>query len=541
NELIKRYQPRFNVRLKDDKSYPYIKIHWQDPFPKISITRRIQSDGARYYGPFTSAWAVRQTLDALRRIFPYLSCSRPITGKDSRPCLYYHLKRCAGPCIGAVSQEEYREIIQGLADFLEGHAEKVIAELRARMQKAADELQFERAALYRDQIRAAEFIAARQQTVGSSLVDQDVIAFAREDRDTCVQVFFVRNGKLIGREFFLLEGVGEEKEAEIMSSFLKQFYDEAAFVPSEILLPIQADEVQIIESWLWHKSGQRVTLQVPQNGPPRRLVKMAAENALETLNALRSQWQADTNQQLEALVQLQEALGLESPPARIECYDISTLQGRDTVGSMVVFVQGTPRKSDYRRFRVRGLGALGEPNDYASMREVLRRRFRRAVEKENASDPGSKARASDAAWKLLPNLLLVDGGKGQLNVAVEVLEEFGLSEVVPAVGLAKRHEELFVPGRSDPIVLPPGSQGLFLVQRIRDEAHRFAVTYHRSRRRQRTTTSVLDDIPGIGPKRRQALLRRFGSLEAIRQASLEELAAVPGMTWSAAQAVKDQL
>ncbi|HIQ05529.1 MAG TPA: excinuclease ABC subunit UvrC, partial [Anaerolineae bacterium] len=524
-----------------DKSYPYIKIHWQDPFPKISITRRIQSDGARYYGPFTSAWAVRQTLDALRRIFPYLSCSRPITGKDSRPCLYYHLKRCAGPCIGAVSQEEYREIIQGLADFLEGHAEKVIAELRARMQKAADELQFERAALYRDQIRAAEFIAARQQTVGSSLVDQDVIAFAREDRDTCVQVFFVRNGKLIGREFFLLEGVGEEKEAEIMSSFLKQFYDEAAFVPSEILLPIQADEVQIIESWLWHKSGQRVTLQVPQNAPPRRLVKMAAENALETLNALRSQWQADTNQQLEALVQLQEALGLESPPARIECYDISTLQGRDTVGSMVVFVQGTPRKSDYRRFRVRGLGALGEPNDYASMREVLRRRFRRAVEKENASDPGSKARASDAAWKLLPNLLLVDGGKGQLNVAVEVLEEFGLSEVVPAVGLAKRHEELFVPGRSDPIVLPPGSQGLFLVQRIRDEAHRFAVTYHRSRRRQRTTTSVLDDIPGIGPKRRQALLRRFGSLEAIRQASLEELAAVPGMTWSAAQAVKDQL
>ncbi len=543
NELIKRHRPRFNIRLRDDKTYPYIKIHWQEDFPKVSIVRRMERDGARYYGPFTSAYAVRQTLDALRRVFPYLDCTREITGNDPKPCLYYHIKRCVGPCIGAVDKEGYRQVIAGLADFLEGNSEEVLAAMTARMQLAAERLQFERAAMMRDQIRAAGQLVERQKVVSGKQEDEDVVAFAQDERtgEACVQVFFIRRGKLIGRETFVLEGTGSEQNGELVSAFVKQFYDEAAFIPPSILLPKDLDERAIIEQWLRsRRGGEKVVLSVPTEGPKAELLQMASNNAAATLTTLQAQWQADTNRQTEALAQIQEALGLTAPPGRIECFDISTLQGTNTVGSMVVFAKGAPEKGSYRRFNVKGRGSQGEPDDFASMREVLRRRFRRAVE-DAVADPGNKARKSNEAWKLLPDLLIVDGGKGQLGVAVEVLAEFGLTEVVPVAGLAKQREELFLPARPDSILLPPASQGLFLVQRIRDEAHRFAITAHREKRSKVAVASELDAVPGIGPARRKALLKHFGSLEAIRQATAEELAAVKGMTQAAAQAVRERL
>jgi len=542
NELIKRHRPRFNIRLRDDKTYPYIKIHWQDDFPKVSIVRRMERDGARYYGPFTSAYAVRQTLDVLRRVFPYLDCDRVITGQDPKPCLYFHIKRCAGPCIGAIDRENYRQIVDNLCAFLEGNSEGVLQYLTERMQVAAERLQFERAAQLRDQIRAAGQIVERQKVVSGQQEDEDVIAFAKDDRtgEACVQVFFIRRGKLIGRESFILDGATADANGELISAFVKQFYDEAAFVPPTILLQKDLDERQIIEQWLRARRGDKVVLSVPNEGPKHELMQLATDNATTTLTALQAQWQADTNRQTQALSEIQEALGLDAPPGRIECFDISTLQGTHTVGSMVVFAKGVPSKSDYRRFNVKGRGNLGEPDDYAAMREVLRRRFRRAVE-EAVTDPGSKARASTEAWKLLPDLLIVDGGKGQLGIAVEVLAEYQLTEVVPVVGLAKQREELFLPDRSDPILLPAGTQGLFLIQRIRDEAHRFAITAHRAQRAKASVISELDSVPGIGPTRRKALLKHFGSLEAIRAATVEELTAVPGMTQSAAQAVRENL
>ncbi len=543
NELIKRHRPHYNIRLKDDKTYPYIKIHWQDAYPKINIVRRIAQDGARYYGPFTSASAVRQTLDALRRVFPYLDCDRVITGNDPKPCLYFHIKRCLGPCIGAVDQETYRQMIGELAAFLEGKSDEVLQQLEAQMQRAADQLQFERAAQLRDQTRAARTIVERQKIVSGKQEDEDVIAFAQDERtgEACVQVFFIRRGKLIGRESFILEGATQDANGELITAFVKQFYDEAANVPPTILLPKDLDERTIIEQWLRGKrGGQKVTLRVPKRGMKYDLVRMAADNAAATLHTLQAQWQADTNRQTEALTQIQEALGLQAPPGRIECFDISTLQGTDTVGSMVVFTRGTPSKGEYRKFSVKGKGARGEPDDYASMREVLRRRFRRAVE-EATDDPANKGRKSDASWRMLPDLLIVDGGKGQLGVAVEVLAEFGLTEVVPMAGLAKQREELFLPDQPDPILLPPAGQGLFLVQRIRDEAHRFAITFHRQKRGQRAVASELDAVPGIGPARRKALLKHFGSLEAIRHATVDDLAAVPGMNLAAAQSVREHL
>ncbi len=538
NNLIKKHQPRYNVRLKDDKRYPYIKVHWQDPFPRVTTTRRISNDGARYFGPYTAAAAAYQTLDLVRKIFPYLTCTRTITGQDERACLYYHIGRCAAPCIGVVDQEEYRAIIQSLCDFLSGNTEPVVVELQSQMQVAAESLDFEKAALVRDQLRAIEHVVEKQKVMSSDLTDQDVIAFARENSDACVQIFFIRAGRLIGREYFLLEGTAEEDDRAIMTSFVKQFYDQVDSVPPEILLPQEVDEVMIIRNWLRGKRGAEVMLKVPRRGKKRELVQMAAENAIETLAHLRAQWEADESKQSEALSDLQQYLNLPDPPVRIECYDVSTLQGTHTVASMVVFVKGVPRKSDYRRFKMQGVKGQ---NDFASMQETLRRRFKRMRDAgyQLADAPGKKDEYN--AWSLLPDLIIVDGGKGQLNAALEVLDEFELRDALPIAGLAKREEELFVPGQSEPVILPRNSQGLFLLQRIRDEAHRFAVEYHRKVRGQRSITSQLDQIPGIGPRRRQRLLKAFGSIEAIREASVEELAAVPGMTRSAAEEIKSSL
>jgi excinuclease ABC subunit C len=539
--LIKEHRPRYNIRLKDDKRYPYIKITWQEDYPRILVTRRMERDGARYFGPFTAVWAVHQTLDMLRRLFPYLTCDREITGQDKRACLYYYIGRCAGPCIGAVSKDEYRALIQRICLFLEGKAEEIVADLQAQMTSAAEALDFEQAAALRDQIMAVERVTTQQKIALAVGKDEDVIALARENDDACVQVFFIRQGKLIGREYFILDGTAGEDEAEIVASFVKQFYDEAAYVPMKIILPTNVEEGIVIEAWLKSKRGNGVRLHVPKRGQDRALLQMAAENAAETLASLRAQWMVDEGRSVEALTQLQQHLGLEDAPTRIEAYDISNIQGQAATGSMVVFVKGVPRKSDYRRFRIRTVEGA---DDYAMMQEVLRRRFKRANQRisESANQRiGEEKAKGDDVWAILPDLIIVDGGKGQLNAALEILEEYGLKGEVPAMGLAKEREEIFLPGRSEPLVLPRDSQGLYLLQRIRDEAHRFAIGYHRQLRAKKSLTSILEDIPGIGPKRRQALLQHFGSIEAIRQASVEELATVKGMTRKAAEMVKENL
>jgi excinuclease ABC subunit C len=533
--LIKEHRPRYNVRFKDDKRYPYIKVTWSHPYPKVFLTRRMERDGSRYFGPFTSAAAVHRTLDLLRRSFPYLTCSREITGLDQRACLYYDINLCPGPCIGAVTQEEYRASIRSLIRVLEGHSEQVIQEIETRLSAASDELRYEDAAALRDQLRSVRLIIERQKVVTEAGIDQDVIAFAREDDDACVQVFFIRGGKLLGREYFVLQGAEHEEEREVLTAFLKQFYDEAAYVPPEVLLPEQIAEATIIEEWLKSKRGAKVALRVPRRGRKRELVRLAAANAAETLAALRVQWEADAHRSEEALAELQEALGLAAPPVRIECYDISTTQGTEIVGSMVVFVHGVPRKSHYRRFVVR---TVQGQDDYASMREVLERRFRRW---RNATSRGLLGSRDIKGWAKLPDLLVVDGGRGQLGVALEVLEEFGLRGKVPTIGLAKEREEVYVEGRSRPIVLPRRSQGRYLLQRARDEAHRFAITHHRGRRRKVGVASQLDSIPGVGPARRRALLKAFRSLDGIREAPVEKIAAVPGISRSLAAVIKKEL
>ena len=534
--LIKRHRPRFNVRLKDDKRYPYIKIHWGAPFPKVTVTRQMVEDGSRYFGPYTSVWAVHQTLDVLRRIFPYLTCDREITGQDTRACLYYDIKLCTAPCIGAVSQVEYRQMIADLQDFLNGQSEPIVARLNKEMRTASKELRYEKAAAIRDQLKGIQAIIERQKIVfNSDYLDSDVLAMAREEGEACVQIFFIRGGKLIGREYFILEGTDETSDSEVMSQFLKQFYQEAAAVPDQVMLPQEIEEARIIAQWLRsRRGGAKVELLVPREGQLHELVEMAAENATDTLSALRAQWQADTHKQEGALAELREALELPRPPNRIECYDISNTQGTAIVGSMVVFEKGVPSKSLYRRFNVKSVA--GAPDDFASMEEVLSRRFKRwRSGRELAADPGSKP---DPSFSVLPDLIIIDGGKGQLTRAVRVLEEYTLAGSIPVAGLAKQEEELFLPHRSKPIMLPRHSQGLYLLQRIRDEAHRFAITAHRKQRSRLGLASQLDAVPGIGPARRKALLKQFGSIDKIKEAGAEDLAKVPGMTRTAAENLK---
>jgi len=536
--LIKKHRPRYNVRMKDDKRYPYIKIHWQDPFPKVTVTRLMQEDGARYFGPYTSAWAVYQTLDVLRRVFPYLTCDREITGRDPRPCLYYDIRLCLGPCIGAVDQPQYRQMIGDLQEFLNGHSEPVLARVQADMEQAAEALNFERAAALRDKIKALQSIVERQKVVFSAdYKDSDVLALARADNEACVQIFFIRGGKLIGREYFILEGTEDTADADVMAQFVKQFYTEAASIPQQVMLPEEIEEAKIIQEWMRsRRGGQKVEIFVPQNGQSQELVQMAAENATETLSALRARWQADSHRQEQALAELQSALELPGPPNRIECYDISNTQGTASVGSMVVFSQGVPDKKLYRRFNIESVTG---PDDFASMEEVLTRRFRRwQAAQGSVENPGSKP---DESFSFLPDLLIVDGGKGQLGRAVDVLGKYDLTDRVPVVGLAKQEEEIFFPHRSKPLVLPRHSQGLYLVQRVRDEAHRFAITSHRARRSKQGMASALDSIPGIGPAKRKSLLKHFGSVDKIRDASLEELSAVPGINAALAETIKASL
>lgn len=538
--LIKKHRPKYNIRLKDDKRYPYIKVHWDEDFPKVTVTRQMEENGARYFGPYTSAWAVHQTLEVLRKIFPYLTCDREITGNDPRACLYYDIKLCAAPCIGAISKDGYRAMISNLMEFLGGHSEPVIRRVQAEMEKAAEEMRFEKAAALRDQLKAMQSIIERQKIVfGSDYADSDVIAMARADGEACVQIFFIRGGKLIGREYFILEGTEDTTDNQVMAEFVKQFYTEAAVIPQQVLLPQEIEERIIISQWLRSKrGGEKVELFVPNEGQPRDLVQMAAENATETLQSLKAQWQADAHRQEQALSDLQTHLNLPAPPNRIECYDVSHTQGVATVGAMVVFEQGVPSKKLYRRFNIEST-SIGAPDDFASMEEMLTRRFRRWKGSQDAeSGPGSK---KDAAFSFLPDLIIIDGGKGQLGRAVKVMEEFGLMDVVRVVGLAKQEEEIFFPHKSEPLMLPRHSQGLYLMQRIRDEAHRFGITAHRKKRSKLGLASQLDSIPGIGPARRKALLKHFGSVDKIREAGIEELLKVKGMNEASAKSVKAHL
>ncbi len=535
--LIKKHKPHYNVRLKDDKRYPYIKVHWADPFPKVTVTRNMVTDGSRYFGPYTSVWAVHKTLDVLRKIFPYLTCDRVITGEDTRACLYYDIKLCTAPCIGKIDQANYRQMISDLCEFLNGRTEPIVNRLTAEMTLASSKLQYEKAAAVRDQLQAIESIVERQKVISSDYVDSDVIAMARSEREACVQVFFIRGGKLIGREFFMMENTADSPDVDVMAEFIKQYYEQAASVPPEVLLPQEVEEAQVIRQWLSQRRGEGgVEIKIPRSGPKHELIQMAAENAAETLAALQSQWQADAHRQTEALSELQEALGLPRAPERIECYDISNTQGTAAVGSMVVFERGVPNTKLYRRFNIK---TVEGPDDFASMQEVLKRRFKRWAAAEQPEDkPGKKP---DAAFANLPDLLIVDGGRGQLARAVAVLEEFNLLERVPLISLAKQNEEVFRPGHAQGLLLPRNSPGLFLLQRVRDEAHRFAITAHRNRRSKNSLVSQLDGIPGVGPNRRRALLKAFGSVEAVREAEIEQLTAIKGITAALAADIKGHL
>ena len=560
--LVKRHQPFFNVRLKDDKHYPYLKIDLGNPWPRLEITRRVQPDGgSRYFGPYASASSVRKTLDLVKKLFPWRSCTKAITGKDPRPCLDYYIHRCIAPCSGYCTKEEYDNVIRQVILFLEGRADEVVKELRQKMAGAAEGWEFERAAVLRDQISAVERVTERQAMATADFIDTDVFGLARQDNQACVQVFFIRATKVIGRDTFTLEGVSDEPEEQVVASFLKQFYQSATYVPQRILLPCRVAEAPLIQAWLSQMRGSKTELVVPQRGEKRRLVAMAEENAREALQMMRARWLADSGRTQAALDELQEELNLPTLPQRIECYDISNIGGTSAVGSMVVFLEGRPRPAEYRRFRIKTVAGA---DDYAMLQEVLRRRFKRASARGEPVEPradSGPARPStgpsaalrtgsgradegavgyDESWDVLPDLVIVDGGKGQLNAALDVMRDLGVGHI-PAAGLAKQHEELFVQDMSEPIVLPRTSQALYLVQRIRDEAHRFAITYHRGVRQKAGIQSALDAIPGIGPKRKGALLRKFGSVQRIRQASLDDIAATPGFTRALAEKVREGL
>lgn len=533
HNLIKRHRPPFNIRFRDDKQYPYIKITWQDTFPRILITRRMEQDGSLYFGPYTSTSALQQVMDLIRKIFPYATCSDPSPGKRVRPCLYYDMGCCIGPCTGEISPEEYRAILEQIILLLKGRTEEIIAELRKKMEEAASALAFEKAAVIRDQIFALEKVSQHQRVVSPSFQDMDFVAHAQAGEEACVQVFLVRNGKLVGRDYFLLEGAELEK-GQTLGAFLKQFYERAAFIPPEIVISEDLEEASVIEEWLRSRRGGDVKLRLPKDELEKELLEMAFRNAAEVLESVKKSREKEKKRGLDALRDLEEAIDLPRFPARIECYDVSHVQGKWATGSMVVFVKGLPRKGLYRRFRIKKVEGV---DDYAMLREVLERRFRRYLEAEEST---LRLATSDEPWPHRPDLVLLDGGKGQLGVALKVFEELGI-EGIPVAALAKKEEEIFLPGREEPIRLPPGSKALSLLQRIRDEAHRFAISYHHKLSRKGTLAASLEAIPGIGPKRRRALMEHFGSLEALRKAEVDEIASVPGITRSLALRIKEFL
>lgn len=522
--LINKYQPVYNIRLKDDKTYPYIKVTVNEDFPRIFKTRLVKNDGARYYGPFTSASDLNTIIELLQDIYLLRSCRKEIReGKtETRTCLNYHIGKCSGPCIGAAGREEYRKRIEEACLFLSGHQQELIKQLEKEMYQAAEEKNFERAARLRDSIRALEQLSVQQKVMYGKNINQDVIAVAvNEQGQSCVQLLIIRNGCLIGQEYYIMEGVDGEGEKEILESFLPQYYEKAQQLPDEVLLGTEIERADLLEDLLKKRKGKKVKVNIPLIGEKKRLIEMACVNAEENLKKEVIREKYISSRTTEAVEKLAEYLELDRSPVYIEGFDISNIQGTDPVASMVVFKNGLSSKQDYRRFRIR---TVEGPNDYAMMKEVVGRRYRRVLEE----------------GKPLPDLILIDGGKGQLNAAIEVLDGLGIRNV-PIIALAEREEEVFLPGRSEPVKIPEGSPALHLLQRVRDEAHRFAVSYHRKLRSRRLTHTMLDDIPGVGPVRRQALLQHFGSLAEIREASISQLKEVEGISSKTARRIYDFL
>ncbi|CCW35315.1 excinuclease ABC subunit UvrC [Chthonomonas calidirosea] len=515
--LIKKHRPPFNVRLRDDKQYPYLCLTTSEPFPRLILTRRVRQDKNRYFGPYPNSRAVRTTMELINRIFPLISCGKPFDGSPVRkPCLYYHLGQCMAPCAGLADKNAYLTAVKEVIDFLEGRQEHIVQRLKQQMEEAAENLEFERAARLRDQWQAVEETLQRQKVLTTERIDQDVIAVVEDNtglKEACVQMFFIRGGKLIGQNHFLVEGTEEESLSDVVREFLKQYYQDAASIPQEILLPCDIDEMEIVRQWLRQKRGKKVEIHVPVRGERKRLVEMATENALHALEQIKAEMRARLDNTEQALKELAEALGLAEPPQRIECYDISNTQGQHQVASMVVCEKGEMMPQEYRRFKIKR--SDGKPNDYASIHEVIARRLK-------------EAKQGNPKFTRLPSLIIVDGGRGQVSAAEAAMEEVNLH--LPLAGLAKQFEHLYLPGEPDPVILPRNSQALYLVQRIRDEAHRFANTFGAKVRQRAQTHSILEEIPGIGPKRRRALQLHFGGLAKIRAATIEELAAVPGMT-----------
>ena len=573
--LIKRYQPPFNVRLRDDKRYPYLKVT-NEAFPRVVFTRVVKDDGARYFGPYTNAKGLRELIDLVRLVFPLRTCREPIDGRRKRPCLQYHIKRCLAPCVGYQTEEDYDRMIDEVVLFLEGKQDSLLARLQHEMSDAAEHMNYEAAARLRDRIVHVRRVTEGQLVVWKSRLDMDLIASARAQGQACMQVFMVRGGKLISQEFFILDGVHEQLDAELMSEFLVQFYTartasaydapevsaytrvardqepavpvkararassaSAAAIPKEVLVQsLPGEDHGVIESWLSEVKNQRVRILQPQRGERAEYMRLVQKNAEQNLKAYLVHQEIQESAQARALTELADALELPEPPHRIECYDISNIQGSNPVASMVVFVEGRAKKSDYRKFKIQYDKG---PNDFAMMQETLRRRLRYLRhETDDVVSKTEKELAKKEKFNKKPDLLLIDGGKGQLSAVVEVIEELDMTGI-PVAGLAKEHEWLFVPGNPDPIVLAPNSPGLHLIMRIRDEAHRFAVTYHRQRRAKAMTRSSLDALAGVGPVRRKRLLAEFGSVAAIKRASIDEIAAVKGMSATLAAQVKSAL
>ena len=518
--LIKQHRPRYNVRYRDDKSYPYLAVTLNEEYPRARVLRGSKKKGVRYYGPFAHAYAIRDTLDHLLRTFPMRTCSQGVFDRcrrRNRPCLLYDIERCSGPCVKAISEEAHRDIALALCDFLDGNHAPVVKRLEESMKEAASSQEYEVAAKLRDQLINVNKVIERQQMVSSEKEELDVIAFAEDDLEAAFQVFFVRRGRVTGRKGFVVDKVEDLTTPQLIARFVERLYGDGD-VPKEVLVPVEPAEQALLERWLGELRGTKVRIRVPQRGEKRALMQTAAENALQAFTRHRLKRASDFAARTRMLNELQGHLGMDEAPLRIECYDISNTGPSEAVGSMVVFEDGLPKRADYRKFAIRYTSG---PDDVAMMGEVIRRRFSRYLEQRSEEKPSKR-------FAYPPNLVVIDGGKGQLNRAVEVMDELGIDDVT-VVSLAKRMEEVFVPGRADPIVIPRGTEALYLLQQIRDEAHRFALTYHRLRRGKKMTRSVLDDVPGLGETRRKKVLKYFGSVKKMRQATLEELEAVPGL------------
>jgi excinuclease ABC subunit C len=528
--LIKRYWPPYNVLLKDDKTFPYLRIKFTEDWPMLHITRRLENDGSHYFGPFASVNSLRRSLDVLKKVFPLRSCDKPIEGKKSiKPCLKYDMGYCLGPCAGKTSRSEYDKVLSQLIQFMDGKHEPITRELKKKMDMAAENLEYERASRFRDQLLAIKDVVEGQSIAMKVKGEQDVIAYAADKDQACVQVFLIRHGKLIGRESFTLKGTSNEEPVQIMTSFVKQFYSSSAYIPKLLLLQYSIEDTEVIENWLSEKRDARVHIEVPLRGKKKRLMDIVAENARQGLEQLKIKQLSVPAALNDALAEIQKKLELDRLPSRIEGYDISNIQGTDAVGSMVVFEDGKPKPAHYRRFKIKTVAGA---NDYAMLQETLRRRFKRAL----SNDHGNPS----TTWTILPDLVLIDGGKGQFNAAYAVIKELGL-ESIPVASLAKENEELYIPQQTEPVVLPKSSMGLRLLQRLRDEAHRFAITYFQKVHKKRTFTSLLDEIPGIGPKKKKALIIHFGTVQAIREATIEDLIKVEGISPSLARKIKENL